>query len=121
MFSNTGVTLYTRLGFLPKIYGHHVKTHLMVPAMHNQTDRTHRLWRALNEYLRHTSEIRQEDKTQLLVAFGEEVKGKPVSKQKLFKWLVECVKYKNNLPTPKGSFISSRQEVDVISSPHVFL
>ena len=43
MFSNTGVTLYTRLGFLPKIYGHHVKTHLMVPAMHNQTDRTHRL------------------------------------------------------------------------------
>ena len=64
--------------------------------MLNQTDRAlHRLCirLALNEYLWRTSEVRQQCTTQLFVAYGKQDKGKPISKQRLFKWLVEYIKF----------------------------
>ena len=49
--------------------------------------------------------IRQQGSTKLFVAHGIQCKGKPISKQRLSKWLVECIKFryfKNELSTPVG-------------------
>ena len=43
--------------------------------------------------------------SQLFVAYGRQVKDKPISKKQLSGWLIECIKYaydKNNLPVPDG-------------------
>ena len=86
-FSSTGVTLFTRLEFLPKVY---TKTNMsrpiFVPAMRNQTDSALRklcVHRALNEYVRCSSDFRQDGTHQLFDTYGRRVKGKPISKQSL--------------------------------------
>ena len=79
-----------------------------MPAMHNHPNKTlHKLCvcRALNEYVRHTGNFRQEGTSQHFVAYRQMVKGKPISKKRLYCWLVECIKYvydKNDLPVPEG-------------------
>ena len=60
---------------------------------------------ALNEYARCSGNYRQEGTAQLFVAYCGQVRGKPISKQWLANWLVECIKFaydKNNLSVPKG-------------------
>ena len=56
---------------------------------------------ALNVYLHRTTNV----KAQLFVAYGIQDKGNPISKQRLSKWLVKCIKYtydKKDLPIPEG-------------------
>ena len=108
-FSSAGVTLFMRLGFLPKVYTNaNVSRPIFVPGMHNQTDVAVLklcVRRALNEYVRCTSDFRHDGTVQLFVTYGRQVKGKPISKQRLSKWLVECIKFAydwNDLPTPDG-------------------
>ena len=55
------------------------------------------------EYLQRTSDVRHPGSILLFIAYGGRDKGKPISKQRLSKWLVECLRYtydKNDLPTP---------------------
>ena len=71
---------------------------IYVPAMHNPTDGALCklcVHRALNEYVRCSSNYRQDiDGTaQLFIAYGGRVKGKPISKQWLSNSLVECIKF----------------------------
>ena len=67
--------LFTRLGFFPKVYTRaSVSWPIFVPAIHNQTDR------ALRRLC--VKEYRQNGTAQLFVAYGGQVKGKPISKQK---------------------------------------
>ena len=106
-FSSTGVTLFTNIEFLPKVYTKaNVLQSIFVPAMRNPTDGTlRRLHRTLNEYVRHSGNYRQDGTAQLFVAHGRQVRGKPISKQPLSNWLVKCIKSaydKNDLPVPKG-------------------
>ena len=100
----------TELSFLSKVptRANTIRPNL-VPVMHKQNQdkvlRSPCIRRALNEYLRRTGNFRQQGTTQLFVAYGRQCKGKPISKQRLSKWLVECIKYsysKNELPTPVG-------------------
>ena len=97
-----------RLGFLPKFYTKkNVSRPIFVPAMHNQTDVALCklcVCRALSEYVRCTCDFRHDCTAQLCIAYGRQVKGKPNSKQRLSKWLVECIKfaYDHNIPTPDG-------------------
>ena len=42
--------------------------------------------RTLNEYVRHSGNYRQESSVQLLIAYGGQVKGKPISKQRFSNW-----------------------------------
>ena len=53
--------------------------------------------RALNEYVSRSGNYRHEGTTQLFIAYGRQVRGKPICKQRLSNWLVECIKfaYKN--------------------------
>ena len=60
---------------------------------------------ALNQYLQRMGNFRQQGTTQLSVAYGRQCKGEPISKQRLYHWLVECIKYShstNEPPTPVG-------------------
>ena len=89
-FANAGVTLFTRLGFLPKVCNKaNVSLPIFVPAMHNQIDVAlcklcvHRV---LNEYVRHTSNFRHDGTAQLFVTYGGQVKGKAISKPRFSKW-----------------------------------
>ena len=81
---------------------------IYVPAMCNTTDGAlHKLsvHRELNEYVRCSSDYRQDRTAHLFIAYGVQVKGKPISKQRLSNWLVECIKFaydKHNLPKPMG-------------------
>ena len=100
-FSNAGVTLITRLGFLPKVFTKaNASWPIVVPAMHNQTDvALHKfcVHRAHNEYAGCTSDFRHDCTAQLFVTYYGQVK------QRLSKWLVECIKFacdQNDLPTP---------------------
>ena len=76
--------------------------------MHNSTDGA--LWklcvhRALNEYMRRSGNYRLDGTAQLFIAYGGRVRGKPISKQRLSNWLVECIQFayeRHNLPTPEG-------------------
>ena len=94
---------------MPKVYTKANTTWpIYVPAMRNPTDGTlHKLcvcW-ALNEYVRRSSNYRQDSTTQLFVAYGGRVKGKPISMQQLSNWLVNCIKFaydRNYLPVPEG-------------------
>ena len=52
--------------------------------------------------MRCTSNFRQGSTAQLFVAYGGQVTGKPICKQRFSKWLVECIKFtydQNDLPT----------------------
>ena len=73
-FSSTGVTLFTNLEFLPKVYTKaNMLRPIFVPAMHNPTDGTlHRLCvrRALNEYVRCSGNYMQDITAQLFIAYG---------------------------------------------------
>ena len=55
--------------------------------------------------MRRSGDFRQDGTAQLFVAYGGRVKGKPIFKQILSNWLVECIKFaydKYDLPTPEG-------------------
>ena len=57
-FSNAGVTLFTKLGFHPKVATKaNTSRPICVPVKHNQKDR---ILHALNEYLWRTSDVRQQ-------------------------------------------------------------
>ena len=59
----------------------------------------------LNAYVRHSGDYRQDATVQLFVPYGSRVRGKPISKQRLLNWLVECIKFAynlHNLPTLEG-------------------
>ena len=105
-FSNIGVPLFTRLGFLFKVATKaNASRPNFVPAMHNQKDRALRricVRCAQNKYLQRTSDIRHHGTTHLFVAYGRQDKGKPTSKQQLSKWLIECIMYSygKNYPPP---------------------
>jgi len=108
-FSSAGVTLFTNLEFLPKVYTKaNASRPIHVPAMRNPRDGALRklcVRRALNEYVRRSGTYRLDGATQLFVAYGGRVKGKPISKQRLSNWLVECIKFtyeKHILPVPDG-------------------
>ena len=61
--------------------------------------------RALNEYVRCSGSYRLDGSAQLFVAYGGRVKSKPISKQRLSNWLVECITFtyeKHDLPVPDG-------------------
>ena len=107
-FSNAGVTLFTRLGFIPKVYN---KVNMSWPTL-CQKCTTRQMWLyhklcvrgALNEYVRCTSDFGHNGAAQLIVAYGRHI-GKAISKQRFSKWLVECIKFaynQNDLPTPDG-------------------
>ena len=108
-FSSASVTLFTNIAFLPKV---NTKANaawpIYVPAMSNPTDGALRklcVYRALNEYMRRSSNYGQEGTAQLFVVYGGQVRGKPISKQRLSNWLVQCIKFayeKHNLPVPDG-------------------
>ena len=79
-----------------------------VPAMHNLTDgalRKFLVHSALNEYVRLSGNYRQDGTAQLFITYGGRIKGKPISKQGLSNWLVQCIKFayeKHDLPVPGG-------------------
>ena len=108
-FTPAGVILFMRLGFLPKAP---TKANtccvINVPATHNHPDMAlHKLCvrRALKEYMRRTGTFRQKGTSQLFMAYGRWVKGKPISKKRLTGWLIECIIYaynKHDLPVPEG-------------------
>ena len=59
----------------------------------------------INAYVRHSGDYRQDSTVQLFVTYRSRVRGKPISKQRLSKWLVKCIKFaynKHDLPTPEG-------------------
>ena len=61
--------------------------------------------RALQFYLERTQEIRKQPSIQLFVAYGKSVRGQPISKQRLSKWLQEtiCFAYvSEGRPAPSG-------------------
>ena len=109
LFSNAGVTLFTKLEFLPKVYTKaNVSRPIYMAAMRNPTDDALCklcFRRALSEYVRCSNNYRQECTAQLFIAYGGQVKGKPISKQWLSNWLVECIKFaydRNDLPISDG-------------------
>ena len=94
-FSSTTVTLFTDLGFLPKVPSQfHASTPIELPALHDEDDGSLRLLcvrRALKYYVERVRAYRQPGETQLFVCYGSEKKGRGVSKQRISKWLVECI------------------------------
>ena len=90
------MTLFTDLSFLPKVPTRANTTRpIFVPSMHKHPDKALRFLcvrRALNEYLHRKGTFRQQGTTHLFVAYGRQDKGKPISQQRLSRWLVECIK-----------------------------
>ena len=82
-FSSAGVTLFTNLEFLLKVYTKANATWpIYVPVMHNPTDGALRklcVCRALGEYVRCSSSYRQDSTAQLFVTHGGQVKGRSIS------------------------------------------
>lgn len=94
-FSNTTVTLFTDIGFMPKVTSRfHAATPIELPALHDEVDGSLRLLcvrRALKYYVERARAYRQPGETQLLVCYGSDKKGRGVSTQRISKWLVECI------------------------------
>ncbi len=77
--------------------------------MHGSKDQGLRLLcvrRALKYYLERSRKHRKDDGSiQLFIAYGKKDLGKPISKQRLSRWLVETIQYTytvQNLPVPHG-------------------
>ena len=86
----------------------HVTQPIEVLAMHEVQPGLHLLcvMQALKFYLLRTAGFRDCDDIQLFLAFGGVTKGKPISKQRISKWLVETVKCAyaaHDLEAPQGS------------------
>ena len=94
-FSTTTVTLFTDVGFLPKVSSRfHATMPLELPALRDESDSSLRLLcvrRALNYYLERSKRYRQADVSQLFVCYGSKKRGSAVSKQRISRWLVECI------------------------------
>ena len=104
MLQTTGVTVFTRLGFLPKVApAANASRAIYVPTMHNHTDKALRklcVRRVLNDALA-PSGRKVCHSSLLLTADGSRAN----SKKRLSCLLVECIKYaydKNNPPIPVG-------------------
>ena len=73
-FSSTGVTLFVKVDFIPKVYTKaNVVQPIYVPAMRNQSDLTLRklcVNRTLDAYVRRSDDYRQDGTTQLFSAYG---------------------------------------------------
>ena len=94
-FSSTTVTLFTDVGFMPKVSSRfHALTPVELPALHDEKDGSLRLLcvrRALKYYVERVRTYRQPGETQLFLCYGSEKKGRGVSAQRISKWLVECI------------------------------
>ena len=81
---------------------------IFVPSMRDTTDGALCklcVRRALSVYVRRSGDYRQDGTSQLFITYGGRVQGKPISKQQLSNWLVECIKFayeRHNLPIPEG-------------------
>ena len=108
MFSNVGVMLFTRLGFFPRVVTKASASYpIVVPACTTRKigQSADTVRRALNKCLQRTSDVRYQGTTQIVIAYSRWDKDKPISKQQLSKWLVECLRYaydRNDLPTADG-------------------
>ena len=108
-FSSAGDTLFMRLEFLgTKVCTKaNVSPPIFVLAMRNLTNGALRrlcVCRALNEYVRRSSDFRQDSTAQLFVVYCDESRANP-SPSRDSNWLVEYIKFaydKHNLPTPEG-------------------
>ena len=63
-----------------------------------------RVCRVLSEYVRCSSDYRQDGTARLFIAYSGRVKGKPIFNQRLSNWLVECIKFaydKHDFPVPE--------------------
>jgi len=104
------VLLWPNIEFLPKVNTpFHASQPIRVPSMHGSTDPGLRLLcvrRALKYYLERSRAHRKDDSSiQLFIAYGKKDLGKPISKQRLSRWLVETIQYAytvQNLPVPQG-------------------
>ena len=108
--SDPMVLLWPNIEFLPKVNTpFHASQPIRVPSMHASTDPGLRLLcvrRALKYYLERSRALRKDDQSiQLFIAYGKKDLGKPISKQRLSRWLVETIQYAytvQNLPVPQG-------------------
>ena len=119
-FSNSGVMLFTRLSFLLKVATKENASHpILMPAIHNEKDRALRrlcVKCALNEYLQRTSEEPVVSGSRALASSLLPMMDKPISKQRLSKWLVKCIKFsydKHVLPTPEGAKVHQAHKMAV--------
>ena len=94
-FSTSTVTLFTDVGFLPKVSSRfHAMMPIELPALRDESDSTLRLLcvrRALSYYLERSKRYRQDGVSQLFVCYGSRKRGTAVSKQRISRWLVECI------------------------------
>ena len=108
-FSASGVTLFPRVDFLPKVASRfHVSQPLELPSFHAERDRDVRLLcarRVLKLYVERTRNYRRPGVTQLFIAYGGSKRGSAVSKRRVSAWLVETVAFAYQclgLPAPEG-------------------
>jgi hypothetical protein len=111
VFRDSGVTLATNSGFVPKVNSaFHTSQVLELPALHGETSLHLRklcVRRTLKYYLEATAKYRSEQASdQLFLTYGggrSTVKGTPVSKARLSKWIVELIQFvyeEQGLPPP---------------------
>ena len=108
-FTATGVTLHPDIQFLPKVNSRFACSQAIhVPALHDERDKKLRLLcvrRALKCYLERTRNVRSADSTQLFIAYGRSLRGKPISTIRISQWLKLAITkaYKSrDLPIPQG-------------------
>jgi len=108
-FSANTVTLCPNIEFMPKVATpFHSNEPIELPALRDEGDPGLRLLcvrRALAAYLQRSAQYRREGVTQLFLCYGAQVKGQAVSKQRISKWLVECIGYaytSRDLTPPSG-------------------
>ena len=92
--SATGVALYPNIDFLPTVSSQlHVTQSIEMPAMHGEVEPGLCLLcvrRALKFYLLQTASFCG-DNIQLFLAYSGATRGKPISKQRISKWLVDII------------------------------
>jgi len=110
IMTDPSVLLWPNIEFLPKVNSQfHASQPIRVPSMHASTDQGLRLLcvrRALKYYLERARQHRKDETSiQLFIAYGKKDLGKPISRQRLSRWLVETIQYAytvQNLPVPRG-------------------